>query len=131
MIFSFNSNISELDRVFTVVTYFCKVNSVSEETVCKLKLIVDEVVSNVINYAEISSKISIFITKKNGDIKLKITDSGKLFNPLLMRNPDVTLSLEDRKVGGLGIFLVKEYSKEIKYRRKDSKNILTVVLKIK
>lgn len=131
MIFSFNSNISELDRVFRTVTYFCKVNNISEETICKLKLIVDEVVSNVINYAGISLKISIFITKKNGDIKLKIIDSGKLFNPLLMRNPDVTLSLDDRKVGGLGIFLVKEYSKEIKYRRKDSKNILTVVLKIK
>lgn len=131
MIFSFSGNVSEMDKLFKVLDYFCEINNVPEATICKLKIIVDEIVSNVINYSIQTSKISVFITRKNRDIKMRIIDFGQEFNPLLVEMPNINLELEDRKVGGLGIFLVKEYAKTIHYKRKQSKNILTVVLKMR
>ena len=133
MLYSFDNNISVLDSIFCVITDFCMANRIPRHTVCELKIIVDELVSNVINYnfSVNNSKILMSIVKKNSDLKLTIADSGEGFNPLLRQNPDVTIPLENRQLGGLGIFLVKKLSKKIHYKRKNLKNILTVVLQIK
>jgi anti-sigma regulatory factor (Ser/Thr protein kinase) len=57
----------------------------------------------------------------------KIIDSGKEFDPTLQPDADVTLSLEERPIGGLGIFLIRQIMQTVDYRRVDGKNILTMV----
>ena len=61
---------------------------------------------------------------------LTFIDSGVSYNPLEKEDPDTTLSAEDRKIGGLGIFLVKKSMDDMRYEFKDGKNILTLVKKL-
>ena len=60
---------------------------------------------------------------------LQFIDSGKPFDPLAKEDPDITLSVEERKIGGLGIFMVKKTMDDVAYEFKDGKNMLTVVKK--
>ena len=59
-------------------------------------------------------------------LTVSFTDSGKAFNPLEKPDPDITLSVEEREIGGLGIFLTKKYMDSVLYERKDNQNVLTI-----
>lgn len=123
-----------LDIIFEGISNFCLIYELPDCIEHNLKVIVDEIVSNIINYstsAENSDKIYLSISKKNNDVKLKITDFGERFNPLLRADPDISSDIDDRAIGGLGIYLVRQFSKEVRYQRKDDKNILTVILSVK
>jgi anti-sigma regulatory factor (Ser/Thr protein kinase) len=63
-------------------------------------------------------------------IILVLTDTGKEFDPTKAPEADITLSAEDRPVGGLGIFLIRQIMNEVKYERIDGKNILTLEKKL-
>ena len=134
MIISFASSPEALDQIFKKIAEFCDDNSLSEDVKCNLNVVADEMISNIINYSDSAlhnEKVILSITKKNNDIKMRITDFGCKFNPLLRESPDVESSLDDRKIGGLGIYIVRQFSKEIRYQRKQNKNILTIILAIR
>ena len=63
-------------------------------------------------------------------MQICVVDEGVPFDPLAKEDPDVTLSAEERQIGGLGIFLVKKTMDGMAYRREDGKNILTIRKKI-
>ena len=60
---------------------------------------------------------------------IDFVDGGEPFNPLERDDPDVSLSAAERAVGGLGIFLVKKTMDEVRYRRQDGLNVLTIIKK--
>ncbi|MBQ7619351.1 MAG: ATP-binding protein, partial [Treponema sp.] len=62
-----------------------------------------------------------------GKFRLSFIDWGKEFNPLEQEEPDLTLSIEERRLGGFGIFLTKKFMDSVSYKRQDGKNILTLV----
>ena len=62
--------------------------------------------------------------------KLTFIDEGVEYDPLKKTDPDVSLSAEDREIGGLGIFLVKKIMDGVEYKRDGEKNVLTVVKKL-
>ena len=62
-----------------------------------------------------------------GDVIITFMDSGKAFNPLLKEDPDITLSADERQIGGLGIYMVKEIMDSVVYEYKDAQNHLTMV----
>jgi len=129
-----NNDQLALDIIFDCISNFCLIYELPDCIKHNLKVIIDEIVSNIINYstsAENNDKIYLSISKKNNDIKLKITDFGERFNPLLRADPDISSDIDDRAIGGLGIFLVRQFSKEVRYQRKDDKNILTVIISVK
>ena len=134
MIISFENSPHSLDKIFKRIAEFCEDNSLSEDMRCNLNVVADEMVSNIINYSDSAlhnEKVILSITKKNNDIKMRITDFGGKLNPLLRGTPDVESSLDDRKIGGLGIYIVRQFSKEIRYQRKRNRNVLTIVLSLK
>ena len=100
----------------------------------KIFVAVDEIFSNIANYAyrPVKGKVTVKFNEAPEQNKVEIIfiDSGKPYNPLENEDPDVTASLEDRKIGGLGIYIVKKSMDEVKYEYKDNKNILTLVKKI-
>ena len=98
----------------------------------QIKLAMDEAVTNVIQYAYPGSEGDICIDMgcDNGQLKIVITDNGIRFNPLEKQEPDITLSLDERPVGGLGIFLVKQLMTDVRYDRSEGKNILTMTKEI-
>ena len=87
----------------------------------------------MINYAypkEDHEKIYLSARLHEGSIILVLTDTGKEFDPTMAPDADVTLSAEDRQIGGLGIFLIRQIMNEVKYERIDGKNILTLEKKL-
>ena len=60
------------------------------------------------------------------EIRIEFEDSGKPYNPLEKADPDITAGVEEREIGGLGIFMVKKFMDTVEYEYKDGKNILTI-----
>ena len=95
----------------------------------QVKLAVEEAVVNVIDYAYpigTQGDITVDASTDGTFLQFVITDSGKPFDPTEGGRVDTTLSAEDRPIGGLGIFLVRELMDSINYERIDGKNILTL-----
>lgn len=97
----------------------------------QINVAIDELFSNVVNYSG-SSKMTLLIDVDKDVLTASLTfiDEGVAYDPLAKADPDVTLSAEERKIGGLGIFLVKKTMDGIEYRREGDKNILKVVKKL-
>jgi len=98
-----------------------------------LNLALEEAVSNVMLYAYQEDKkgtVLIEAEKSDTQITFVISDSGVPFDPTHQPEADITLSAEERAIGGLGIHLVRQIMDSITYQRKDDKNILTLIKKI-
>ena len=96
-----------------------------------LNLALEEAVTNVINYAFPPEEEHSFLVSADGEaegtLTLEIQDDGVAFDPLNEApEVDITLGVEERPIGGLGIFLVKQIMDEVSYERVDGKNILTM-----
>lgn len=103
------------------------------KTKTQIDLSVEEIFTNIASYAyddkEGFCELSVSVIDDRLEIIFK--DEGKAFNPLEKSDPDVTLGVEDREIGGLGVFLVKKYMDDVSYSYVDNKNVLTLVKKIK
>ena len=73
---------------------------------------------------------TVFQTLHEGSIVFVLTDTGKEFDPTAAPEADITLSAEDRPIGGLGIFLIRQIMNEVKYERIEGKNVLTLGKKL-
>ena len=96
----------------------------------KLRLAVEEAVVNVISYAYpegTEGDVTIKIMSDGHTLRFQIIDTGVPFDPTKKEKADTTLSIEERQIGGLGIFLVRELMDTINYERVDGKNILTLI----
>ncbi|MCQ2271193.1 MAG: ATP-binding protein [Bacteroidales bacterium] len=98
----------------------------------KIRLSVEETVENVVCYAYNNGLgyIEVETSLENGVLSIMLKDSGKPFNPLNAPDPNVSLALEDRPIGGLGIFLCKQMMDEVNYEYVDNCNILTMKINI-
>ena len=111
-----------------------------EEKDCPLKQImqvsmaVDEVMANVAMYAYApgTGDVTVAVDFDDGSRTVSITfiDRGVAFDPLAKEDPDVTLPAEQRKIGGLGIFLVKKTMDDVAYRREGDKIVLCIKKKV-
>lgn len=96
----------------------------------KIRLSIEETVENVVRYAYEDSvgwmEVGTELDPEGLMLTITLKDAGKPFNPLDKPDPDVTLSAEDREIGGLGIFLCKQLMDEVAYQYADGCNILTM-----
>ncbi|MCB9497583.1 MAG: ATP-binding protein [Fibrobacteria bacterium] len=100
----------------------------------KLALACEEAFVNVISYAYPDGEGSLRIAVEgapSGDppsagVEIVLTDSGIPFDPLARQMPDTSLAPEDRPIGGLGILLIRRTMDEVRYRRENGRNILTM-----
>lgn len=117
-----------------VITDF--INEQLESMDCSMKsqmqidIAIDELFSNISFYAyngkEGTATVGIEFTANPVTARISFTDSGIPYNPLEQEDPDVELSAEDRKIGGLGIFMVKKTMDNITYQRVNDQNVLTI-----
>ena len=95
---------------------------------------IEEVFVNVAHYAygggEGDMNLGIGFDEESRTITFRMTDKGIPFDPLQKPDPDITLSAEDREVGGLGIFIAKKTMDSISYAYENGENILTMIKKI-
>lgn len=128
------NDISEIGRLYEFIEEFGSDFSLSPDIVFNLNLVLEEAVVNIINYAyPKEDHESIYLSAKmhEGSIVLVLTDTGKEFDPTAVPEADVTLSADDRQIGGLGIFLIRQIMNEVKYERIEGKNVLTLEKKVK
>ena len=92
----------------------------------KVQIAVDEIYSNIVYYSG-ATNAKITVTASDEKLSLLFEDDGTPYDPTTAKEPDVTLSAEERDVGGLGIFMVKKMAASIHYENTDGKNVLTVV----
>lgn len=107
----------------------------SDDALCfKLRLSIEEAVENVVRYAYNGGigwlEAGTSLDQDKLLLTIELRDAGVPFNPLEKEDPDITLSAEEREVGGLGIFLCKKMMDSLSYRYEDGNNILTMTKKI-
>jgi len=93
----------------------------------------EELLTNVISYGYEDTQeheIILRLSFADGEMTAEIEDDGRPFNPLEMTEPDINKPLEERQVGGLGIYLVRKFMTNLAYQRHEGKNRLTLKKKI-
>ena len=113
----------------TLESYECPMKT--QTAIC---VAIEEVFINVANYAypegEGDVTLEIGFDEANRNATFRLSDGGVPFDPLKKPDPDITLSVEERQIGGLGIFIVKKTMDTVRYTYEDNKNILTMMKKI-
>lgn len=101
--------------------------------VMQLELVVEEIFVNIATHAYTAAggmaTMDCDVEKDKRQIRLRFTDSGIPFNPLTKKDPDISLSAEEREIGGLGIYLVKKTMDKCEYMYENGKNVFTVTKK--
>lgn len=92
----------------------------------KVQVSADEIFSNIVNYSG-ASETRISLKKSETGLELRFEDNGKAFDPTGSANPDVTLSAEEREIGGLGIFMVRKMTSSMQYIRRNEWNVLDLI----
>lgn len=100
----------------------------------QIDLAVEEIFVNIAHYSGADQAEVLCGYHVSGDGSGQLTmifkDGGKPFNPLEREDPDLTLSAEERKIGGLGIFLTKKFMDSVEYEFADEMNVLKITKKI-
>ncbi len=128
MEFRLKNNLGEIQLLAEAIEVFGEDNGISVKALFKVNLALDELLTNTISYGypeggEHEILISIMLEGES-QLLIEIRDDGLAFNPLESAPPDLSLKIEDRPIGGLGIHLVRQMIDEIDYRREDEQNIL-------
>lgn len=121
------NELGELEKLNRFIEQTAADHHLSGPSLMQFKLALEEAVTNVILYAypdEKDKDIDIQLTFENGALVTNIIDSGIAFNPVEKTDPDISLSADQRPIGGLGIYLAKQLMTEVKYNRSGDKNIL-------
>ena len=123
---------NELDRITEALEELGVEEAWPPDLLFKLNLVIEELVLNVIDYGcpgdGSDSDIDLTVTSNAESVTIEITDDGVAFDPVIdARAPDVSAPIEDRPVGGLGIYLARKLMDEFKYRREDGRNYLVMI----
>ena len=130
---SLKNRMEEMEKITAEIEEITEKFSLGK-TGSRIMLAVEEAAVNIINYAwpEGTEGCFTFTVKIfQNSLTVILKDSGKMFDPMGMRFPDTNAALEERKIGGLGVMLLRKLSDSVSYHRScDGKNILTMKFKI-
>lgn len=128
-----HNDIQQIPQLAVFVEKVARLARLNKAVAMTLNLALEEAVSNVILYAYPSGAdglVDIEADISPDSLVFILSDSGKPFDPTAAPDADVTLSAEERPIGGLGIFLVRSIMDEVRYERVDGRNIFTMIKKI-
>lgn len=126
------NNVQEVPRLAEFIDEVCECLEFDMTLTMQLNLAIEEAVVNVMDYAYPAGTVgdvNIDVLADDEQVKFIISDSGTPFDPTAKDDVDTTLSVEERRIGGLGIHLVRQLMDTIEYARTDGKNILTLCKK--
>ena len=92
-----------------------------------LKVVADEIFSNIVYYSG-AKNAEILFRNEDDRVTLVFMDDGIPYNPMEAEEPDVTAGADERKIGGLGLFMVKKMAEDVQYEYTGAKNQMTVIL---
>lgn len=115
-------------EILTAILQAPEISSCRMKDVLVLRLACEEIVVNVASYAyppDDEGWLDVLI-QKTDRVVIRFEDGGIPFNPLEQKAPDTTLSWKKRRIGGLGVFLLRRKMDDVRYAYEDHKNILTI-----
>ena len=120
-----------LDDALTFIDDYLDEFGCSVKNRMQIELAAEEIFVNIAQYSYTPGTgdvtIMIGLSEDHSQVSITFTDSGIPYDPLTRDDPDVTLPVEDRQIGGLGIFLIKKNTDDVRYRFADGRNNLTIV----
>ena len=120
---------AELDNVLSFADAILEELGCSVKAQMQIDIAIEEIFVNIAHYAYPEAEGEAVISVDSGEgpsVTITFEDEGIQYDPLKNEDPDITLSAEDRPIGGLGIFMVKKSMDEVSYEYKDGKNRLTI-----
>ncbi len=124
------NKLTESERLSKIIEELAEEKNLSPKFVFEINVALDEIITNIISYAyndKAEHKILVKIFFLEDGLKIQIEDEGIAFNPMERAEPDITKSVMERPIGGLGIHMVRKLVDELKYKRENNKNILTLI----
>jgi anti-sigma regulatory factor (Ser/Thr protein kinase) len=119
----------EISRLARLVDEFGAASGLTDENATDLNLMLDEIVGNVIKHGYddgLQHQIHVTVRLEGDLATLQVEDDGKPFNPLDVQEPDLNLPIEERPIGGLGVFVVKSIADSLEYARDHGRNRVTM-----
>ncbi|MBQ6731366.1 MAG: SpoIIE family protein phosphatase [Bacilli bacterium] len=124
----------EVPNAIKPITTFLKGIGAEHNVIYKVEVALEEILVNIASYAYEPGtgdiKIEYEYIEDSRMVSITIIDEGKAFDPLKRNDPDVTLSAEERDIGGLGLYIVKKTMDEVDYKRLNNRNVLILKKKI-
>jgi anti-sigma regulatory factor (Ser/Thr protein kinase) len=115
-----NGRLDEIANLASELDRFCNDAIVSDLVKNQINLVLEELYTNTANYGLVgisNGQVIINLLALNNQLEIRYKDNGIAFNPLEMADPDLMLSLDDRPIGGLGVFFVKAMTDDVTYSR--------------
>ena len=125
----FANELASLPSLTDALNLFLNRQRLAPEVIFRVNLAVEEIVTNIIKYGyddAIRHTISLRISPFPDHIRLQLQDDGHPFDPVHTPKPDINAPLEQRRIGGLGLHLVREMTSRIDYRRENGRNVLEI-----
>ena len=128
---SMGANLDELASLLAEVAKFGSANDWPADWEYQVELAVEELVINIVNYGfgnASEGRIELVLDSSPDTLTIDIIDNGRPFDPFSEApQPDLESSVEDRPIGGLGVHFVKTMMDEVRYKREDQKNHVSLV----
>lgn len=128
-----HNDIRETPKIADFIDDIVGETGIDKGLACSLNLALEEAVVNVMNYAYPEDTVGNIVLESyafDGCLKFIITDNGIPFDPTSVKEPDISAGIDDRSIGGLGIFLVTHLMDKIEYKRVAGNNVLTLSKKL-
>jgi anti-sigma regulatory factor (Ser/Thr protein kinase) len=116
----------EKHRVLRALQVFAREHQLPKKVLQAADLSLEEHLTNVMNYGFEDSRVHEIVVRLElvgGGLQIEVEDDGRAFNPLEHPKPDLSVSLEKRPIGGLGIHLIRSFMDELGYRREGGRNV--------
>lgn len=131
--FTLRNQRSEIARMFTLLEGFCQSHGISEDDMFNVRLVLDEAVINVIVHGYDDTQehdINVDLALEGALLSIHIDDDGVPYNPLDAPLPRFDLPIEQRRIGGLGVHIMKTLARSVEYGRRNNRNNLDIVIAI-
>ncbi len=128
--FEVSASVENLHKIDTFISSRLEEAGCPMKTMMKIEIIVDEICGNIVRYSGASFIRVSFNRDEDNSVTLTFTDDGMPYDPLSAKEPDISASLDDRPIGGLGVFIVKNIMDKLSYENKNGRNILTAKKKL-
>jgi serine/threonine-protein kinase RsbW len=132
-IFRIRNRQHDVPGVLNRVEESCRAQGLAGKTALDIRLVVEEVLTNIVTYAHEAAEersIDLRVSTSSKFVRIEFRDEGAPFNPLDAPAPDLQTRLEEREIGGLGIYLARSLVDDAKYSREGSVNVLVLTKQV-